>query len=606
MSVQFSQEVANQAAELARNLAQLENTINTPRQPGQFIDERAQLEQLDQIDRAQSSYETMSALLPDIRDLGQEALLLLHTNLFSISETLGRLQGTRASLMGVVDELAFSDSLRGLMQTSEEVFRRVSPSFTSHDAAKEIETTLKDRVAVLAETASPSEVEQLQGFLRDLELFHVRYFTEQFQAIKGGFTGTPEEDFRNLLPLMGSLTNFTMTRNFVDEAHSRSIAELTGNVHSMLQEFIATQKATEALASSGSNLKGQILSALDTADDVALKRLLPQVDVGLRGRLFEKINEIRSGTSERAIFPGGMGMINRGSEAITSFATVEQCKEAIKAVFPTEVAEESVAEEMEEMLSAINLSLNTSHVEPSSSIPQDIEGEEDFNEMVARALLMSQTTDVSATPYSRETLEKKIAAAGFFSQMHPLNHENDMGNLQLMASLIESTDESSAHAIYALQFWLHIHSGKYVAHDDYGRVAFFGDLPPSKAEANATEAERTEVLNRALVKVLLSGIQEAIRANDTDSLRAQLDQLSEIRLNDSFPDYYAHPNLEHRIRGFLYNLHVEAGFVDSTRSNWSDFGKAGLRNEEGCNVPQAIKLAAVARLDDELRAIWGC
>ncbi|MBS0651945.1 MAG: hypothetical protein JSR39_00290 [Verrucomicrobia bacterium] len=600
MSIQFSQEVAAQAAELARSLAQLESSINAG-QPGQVIDERAQLQQLDQIDRAQGSYETMTSLLPEIRDLGQDALMQLQANLFDIGDRLQRLQGTRASLMGVVDEISFSNSLGELMQTSSEVFRRVSSSFTAHDAATEIETTLKDRVAVLAETASPSEIGQLQGFLKDLELVHVRYFTEQFQAIKGGLTGTPEEDFRNLLPLMGSLTNFTLTRNFVHEPHSSSIAELTGNVHSMLQEFIATQKETEALASSGSNLKGQILSALETANTAALKSLLPQVDTELRGRLYEKINELRSSESQRPISPGGMGMINRGSEPITNFASVEHCRQAVNAVFPTEVAEESVAEGMEEMLSAITLSLSPSHV---------FTAQEDLDATLASALdqvLGTLTTsDVSATPYSRETLEKKIAAAGFFTQMHTLNLEDDMGNLQLMASLIEETDESSAHAIYALQFWLHNHSEKYIAHDDYGRVAFFGDLPPSKSQANATQAERTEVLNRALVKVLLSGIQEAIRANDTESLCTQLDQLSEIRLNDSFPDYYAHPNLEHRIRGFLYNLHIEAGFPDSARSNWSDFGKTGLRNEEGCNVPQAIKLAAVARLDDELRAIWGC
>ncbi|MBS0606636.1 MAG: hypothetical protein JSR57_06780 [Verrucomicrobia bacterium] len=601
--INFSQEVANQAAELARSLAQLESSMNA-RVPGQVIDERAQLQQLDQIDRAQGSYETMTALASQITDLGQEALLQFQTNLFSIGDTLQRLQGTRASLMGIVDEIAFSDSLRGLMQTSDEVFRRVSPSFTKHDAATEIEKTLKDRIAVLAENAAPHEIEQLQGFMKDLELVHVQYFSEQFATIKGGLNGDAEHDFHSLLPLMGSLTKFALNRNYVSEKNGTSIAELTGSVHSILQEIIAEQKESEELASSGSNLKGQILSALDTNDKNALKALLPQVDSDLRGRLYEKINELR--LPGRSIPPGGMGQINSGGGAITDFATVEHCRQAVDAVFPTAAPQESLAETLEELLSAFTMSINPSDVAVSIEQPKTTGNDEEFDEMLAQALRMSEISDVSATPYSRETLEKKIAAAGFFNQMHTLNLENDMGNLQLMASLIEDTDQSSAHAIYALQFWFHLHMEKYVEHDDYGRVAFFGDLPPSKSQANATQEERTEVINRALVKVLLSGIQEAIRANDTDSLRTQLDQLSEIRLNNSFSDYYAHPNLEHRIRGFLYNGHVEAGFQDSARSNWSDFGKAALRNEEECNVPQALKLAAVAKLDEELRAIWGC
>ncbi|MBX3719526.1 MAG: hypothetical protein KF898_07750 [Parachlamydiales bacterium] len=598
--INFSQEVANQAAELARSLAQLESSMNA-RVPGQVIDERAQLQQLDQIDRAQGSYETMTALASQITDLGQEALLQFQTNLFSIGDTLQRLQGTRASLMGIVDDIAFGDSYRGLMQTSEEVFRRVSPSFTNHDAATEIETTLKDRVAALAENATPHEIEQLQGFMKDIELVHVRYFSEQFATIKGGFNGDAEHDFRSLLPLMGSLTKFALNRNYVSEKNGTSIAELTGSVHSILQEIITEQKAIEALASSGSDLKGQILSALETNDQNALKALLPQVDSDLRGRLYDKIGEIQS----RRMAAGAMGMINRGSDAITNFASVDHCRQAVNDVFPTAAPQESLAETLEELLSAFTMSINPSDVAVSIELP-NTEDDEDYDALLAQALRMSEISDVSATPYSRETLEKKIAAAGFFNQMHTLNLENDMGNLQLMASLIEDTDQSSAHAIYALQFWFHLHMEKYVEHDDYGRVAFFGDLPPSKAQANATQEERTEVINRALVKVLLSGIQEAIRANDTDSLRTQLDQLSEIRLNNSLPDYYAHPNLEHRIRGFLYNGHVEAGFQDSARSSWSDFGKAALRNEEGCNVPQALKLAAVAKLDEELRAIWGC
>jgi hypothetical protein len=601
--INFSQEVASQAAELARSLAQLESSMNA-RVPGQVIDERAQLQQLDQIDRAQGSYETLTALASQITDLGQEALLQFQTNLFSISDTLQRLQGTRASLMGIVDEIAFGDSLRGLMQTSDEVFRRVSPTFTAHEAATEIETTLKDRIAVLAGNAAPHEIEQLQGFMKDLELVHVNYFKEQFATLKGGFNGDAEHDFRSLLPLMGSLTKFALDRNFVSEKNGTSIAELTGSVHSTLQEIITEQKESEELASSGSNLKGQILSALDTNDKNALKALLPQVDSDLRGRLYEKINEIRS--PARPIPAGGMGLINSGSGAITDFATVEHCRQAVNAVFPTVAPQESVAETLEELLSAFTMSINPSDIADSIELPPSTEVDEDFNELLAQALLMSQTSDVSATPYSRETLEKKIAAAGFFNQMHSLNAEGELLQLQLLASLIEETDAPSAHAIYALQFWLHLHMEKYVEHDDYGRIAFFGDLPPSKSQANATQEERTEVINRALIKVLLSGIQEAIRANDTESLRTQLDQLSEIRLNNNLPDYYAHPNLEHRIRGFLFNGHVEAGFQDSARSSWNDFGKAALRNEEGCNVPQALKLAAVAKLDEELRAIWGC
>ncbi|MBS0650643.1 MAG: hypothetical protein JSR93_05735 [Verrucomicrobia bacterium] len=603
MSINFSQEVASQAAELARSLAQLESSMNA-REPGQVIDERAQLQQLDQIDRAQSSYETMTSLASQINDLAPEALIQFQTHLFSISDSLERLQRTRASLMGIADEIAFGDSLSGLMQTSEEVFRRVSPSFTSHQAATEIETTLKDRVAELAGNAAPHEIEQLQGFMKDLELVHIRYFTDQFASIKGGFNGDAEHDFNSLLPLMGSLTKFALGRNFVSEKHGTSIAELTGSVHSTLQKIIADQKKAEELANSGSNLKGQILSALDTNDKNALKALLPQVDSDLRGRLYEKINEIRS--PARPIPAGGMGMINSGSGAITEFATVEHCRQAVNAVFPTVAPQESVAETLEELLSAFTMSINPSDIADSIELPPSTEVDGDFNELLAQALRMSEISDLSATPYSRETLEKKIAAAGFFNQMHSLNAEGELLQLQLFASLIEDTDAPSAHAIYALQFWLHNHMEKYVEHDDYGRIAFFGDLPPTKAQANATQEERTEVINRALIKVLLSGIQEAIRANDTESLRTQLDQLSEIRLNNSFPDYYAHPNLEHRIRGFLYNGHVEAGFQDSARSNWSDFGKAALRNEEGCNVPQALKLAAVAKLDEELRGIWGC
>jgi len=601
--INFSQEVANQAAELARSLAQLESSMNA-RGPGQVIDERAQLQQLDQIDRAQGSYETMTSLASQITDLGQEALIQFQTNLFSIGDTLQRLQGTRASLMGIVDEIAFGDSYRGLMQTSDEVFQRVSPSFTSHDAATEIETTLKDRVAALAGNATPHEIEQLQGFMKDLELVHVRYFSEQLATIKGEFNGDAEHDFRSLLPLMGSLTKFALNRNYVSEKNGTSIAELTGSVHSILQEIIAEQKESEELASSGSDLKGQILSALETNDKNALKTLLPQVDSDLRGRLYEKINEIRS--PARPIPPGAMGQINCGGGAITEYASVDHCRQAVDAVFPTAAPQESLAETLEELLGAFTMSINPSDIDDSIELPKTTEGDEEFDAMLAQALRMSETPDVIATPYSRETLEKKVAAAGFFNQMHSLNNDGELLQLQLLASLIEETDAPSAHAIYGLQFWLHLHLEKYVEHDDYGRIAFFGDLPPNKSQANATQEERTEVINRALIKTLLSGIQEAIRANDTESLRTQLDQLSVIRLNNSFPDYYAHPNLEHRIRGFLFNGHVEAGFQDSARSSWSDFGKAALRNEEGCNVPQALKLAAVAKLDEELRAIWGC
>ncbi len=232
-----------------------------------------------------------------------------------------------------------------------------------------------------------------------------------------------------------------------------------------------------------------------------------------------------------------------------------------------------------------------------SQTPQTTAPENDIAELIAGLLLSMQaqsSTGSAEQSHSREILERKLHSAEFLNTMSALSGADDLGNLQELTYALEDLDADAANALFALLQGLHTKLNKGQSVEGYGRLAFFN--------SNTTPAEREEVIKRALVLTLIDGIKETIKADDIAQLRATLELLSAIRLDQSFQTY-RNKDLASLIHGHLYKAHVAAGRPSSERKH-GHFGAVALRDLEGFTAPKAVKLDAINRLETELKGLW--
>ncbi len=182
-------------------------------------------------------------------------------------------------------------------------------------------------------------------------------------------------------------------------------------------------------------------------------------------------------------------------------------------------------------------------------------------------------------------LEKKLQSIAMLQTMSALTEDADMGSLQESAIFFEENDPEASRTLFNVQNGLHEKLEKAHAIPEYGRLAFFNQLPLEIAGSNASPAERLEVINRTLVFTLIEGIKEAIGDDNIDQFRGLMVQFSAVRLNADFQTY-RNENLVCLYDDYL--VQCQQGTVT---------GSSLLNDKE-------LKVLAIQLLEAELLSLW--
>lgn len=369
MSINFNgspEEIMCRAAELGGRLNAVESQFKETVGQGVFDEEGTLNELTTQIQAARSSYEEMRSQVGTIEGLDGEVEEVFSQTFAGIDDTLQRLETNRGFLEKQVQVITFENRLRDVYAE----FGRISPRKARGENdpiayLQELEKSLRSRITTaFCHAVLPEHRSQVEAFRVEIEKKYTRHFQSEFNAISSSFSGTPSEDFNRLLPLMSSLGNFISTRKFYSEDNQRDMEALLQNISQRLEFYVEAQKQldlqTNAQLQAATDLRNRLtdlLTAIDRNDQNALKELFPKLGQGLHEPFFQEIKKQLPAARQRSINSGCMRWMSEGKDPITSYATKEQCITAVRALFPADVHVEAVAEQMEEDLTAIRLSL---------------------------------------------------------------------------------------------------------------------------------------------------------------------------------------------------------------------------------------------------------
>ena len=369
MSINFDgspEEIMCRAAEFGGRLSAVESQFKETVGQGVFDEEGTLNELTTQIQAARSSYEEMMFQVGAIEGLDGEVEEVFSQTFAGIDDTLQRLETNRGFLEKQVQVITFGDSLRDVYIEFDRISSRQAGGEKDSIAyIQEVEKSLRSRITkAFCYAVSPEHSKQIEAFRGEIERKYTEHFQSEFNAISSALSGIPSEDFQRLLPLMSSLGNFISTRKFYSKDNQREMETLLQNISQRLEFYVEAQKQLELdgghRSQAAMDLRTSLtdlLAALDSNDQNALKELFPKLGQGLHERFFQEIKQQLPAARQRSINVGTMRWMSGGKDPITSCATKEQCIAAVRALFPADVQVEAVAEQMEEDLTAIRLSL---------------------------------------------------------------------------------------------------------------------------------------------------------------------------------------------------------------------------------------------------------
>ncbi len=610
------------------------------------VETATRLESLSQIDALRATYEDLQGrTMQEAASATDRVVNDLLSSLRDINDQLEELEIRRSSLMDraeheVLEKPAF-EKIQDLFRDSQSIFntfcQRGQPVSSENlkNILNEFESTLVGRATDLAADASGQDAVDVKSFFEEKEQLHVRYFQTKLEEMQGASTGDFHGRFQTLLPLLGEISDFNSGHVFISEENHAALQGLAARISGELDMLIGMQEELENSSRSSTPVKAALVKAVQDGDNDTLKALFPQVSREIREAFFAKLNELRVAAHIRPLPLSTFGFLNTGRGSILeNHNSPELCLQAIEAAFPADAAqEEGKAEGMREMLEAMKLSMG----EGPSEMPDTTEDalavalslsaqissdqrqltealrlvQEISSEQQSEANSAAQAAQAASllAEINRDLAQSKIeltkTLAILLKGLQAANLTDDVEQLHEQAQLIGDADQQTIGMLYGLLYQLHSQNGKYQEFVEYGRVAFFGDFPANLQACAATQEERSEVINRALVKTLLSGIKEEIQSGNTESLNMLLDQLKEIRLNPELPGYYYNDvDLENSLQNSLCDAYLLAGF-DASSMNHAEFGRVALRNQEGFSAPAELKLAVVVQLEEQLQMLWG-